>query len=267
MLPGTNRPLGQVAGFTLIEILVSITLLAILLLIIVSMAGNTASVSSISLRKISAESGARQTLDRMSADFSLAAIRPDLSQKIGKQGSLSAPGNDEIAFHAQAEGYVGDRGVSRVGYRIPPGTNQLLRGSQGLYWEGGASRQIDWGTTNFIPIDPVTSAEVLGKDIFRFELAFVMSDGTFRGSVDSFQPGPGGVKVAAVIVGVAALDSRAGFTIAPEDLLKLFPDAVPGRDLLSLWRDEMSKPGFGSSIPSPARSGIRIFQRTFPIRQ
>jgi prepilin-type N-terminal cleavage/methylation domain-containing protein len=260
MKPPRREPLCRKAGFTLIEVLVSVALLAILLLIVTSLFSQTLSVSAVSNHRISADSGARQALDRLGADFSHALIRSDLPARIEKQ-----PGNDGIAFHAASEGYTGDRGISRVGYRIQDDSGQLERGAQGLFWDGPAARKLELGGANFGDIDDGASYEVLGKDIFRFELAFLLSDGTIVTEVSALRPDSNSLQPVAVIVGIAVVDPALR-QLTGENLAQLYPDALPGEDVLTLWGRELHTAGFGGAIPPRVLAGIRIYQRFFPLR-
>jgi type II secretory pathway pseudopilin PulG len=254
------NPLRRDAGFSLLEALVSAALLAILLTIVASLSSQTSSVSAVSHRRIFADSEARQTLDRLGSDFSHALIRGDLPTLLEKKA-----GNDGLAFHVDSEGYTGDRGISRIGYRIPDESGQLERGAQGLFWEGTGAQSLELGGTDFGGIDDEESYEVLGKGVFRFELAFLLSDGTVVSEISSLKSDSNSLQPVAVIVGIAVLDPDLR-QLTQENLAQLFPDAITGEDLLTLWGREMRGASFGGTIPKPVLAGIRIYQRFFTIR-
>jgi prepilin-type N-terminal cleavage/methylation domain-containing protein len=248
------------AGFSLLEVLVSTALLAVLLTIVSSLSNQASSVSAVSSHRISADSEGRQTLDRLGADIFHALIRKDLPARIEKQ-----TGNDAIAFHAVSEGYTGDRGISRISYRIQGGSGQLERGAQGLFWDGTTAQKVELGSPSFGEIDDASSYEVLGKDVFRFELAFLLNDGSIASEMSSLKPDSNSLQPVALIVAIAVVDPALR-QLTQENLVQLLPDAQPGEDLLSLWSEEMRQPNFGGSIPKPVLAGIRVYQRYFPIR-
>jgi len=249
------------SGFTLIEVLVSTALLTLLLVVVASLTSDTASISTSSQRKLTAAASARQVLDRFSTDISTALMRADLPQKMEKN-----EGNDVIGFYAQAQGYQGDREISRVEYRLVG--DELLRGATGFAWEGGTDT-VDWGASTFT--SPGSGDfEILGRGIIRFEYLFLLKDGTMAGSVSSL------TEAAAIIVGVVAIDSQALALMDGNDpaasaqqLADLFPDISVGvatQDIYTQWTRLMNQPGFGSGFPSAVLSGMQVYQRVFPVR-
>lgn len=245
---------GKMRGFTILELMIAAALLALLLILVTSLTSHTSTVSANSQRRMTADSEGRQALDRISEDFSRAFFREDLSENIVK-----VSGNDEIAFYAQTAGYDGDRGVSRIGYRVGGTPVGLLRGAEGLSWTG--TNQVVFNGTIFGAIAD-TNEELLAKDIFRFEIAFLKADGTLVAFVPDLKKSSG---VVAVLVGIAALDPQMR-DLTEEDLGTRFPDAVDGRDILSLWTETMNLETFRTGVPKPAINAIRIYQRMFPLR-
>ena len=124
---------------------------------------------------------------------------------------------------------------------------------------------MELGSPSFGEIDDASSYEVLGKDVFRFELAFLLNDGSIASEMSSLKPDSNSLQPVALIVAIAVVDPTLR-QLTQENLVQLLPDALPGEDLLSLWSEEMREANFGGSIPKPVLAGIRVYQRYFPIR-
>lgn len=256
-VPGTLRK----AGFTMVEVLLATAVLAALLVVIANLTSNTAKVTSTSNRQISADAAGRQILTRLSLDFSQAILRKDLPQLIEK---LS--GNDRITFYAQADGYEGDRGVSKIAFRVEEGF--LERGAQGMYWEaGGTGGNIIEFNSSALASVPDDDFEVIADEVFRIELAFLMDDGTIKADAVTFRSETG-PNVKAVIVGIATLDmeTRKMMSGNIEDLGEELPDAQNDRDIMSLWgplRNDSAFLSGDSSFPTIVRANVRFYQRYF----
>ena len=234
-------------AFTILEMLVAMAVFLLMALMVVGLIDGTMRITSQSQRRISADAGTRQALDRMTADFSHAIVRADLPIRIEKNA-----GNDNITFFAQAEGYTNGRGISMIGYRV---TNNVIEFTT-------LSKAAT--NTDYLRIDD-TNYETVATDVFRLEFAFLMGDGKLSNAV-----GTTNVSVASsprastinsirgVIVGVAALDARARNALTTGPVL---PDAASGRttnDILTGW----DAPITDTSLPQPVRESLRIYQRT-----
>lgn len=277
--PTPMSPGRRVDGFTLLEIMVASAVLILLLAAVVSLVNSAALLTTLSNREISATSEARQALDRMGVDFSSAILRRDLPALVEKE-----PGNDAIYFYSAGDGYVGDRGISVVGFFIED--DRLHRGVTGTSWEAGGSNEIQMRFN--VPLDDfdnqdifnIMESEIMGRDIFRFELAFLMIDGEIRAEPilleendegDDFDPVETTnplENVRAVIVGIAALDDRARRMMTGNiaTLAGEFPDAVDNQDILSLWGDVLDDPSFyqaSAGFPSQVKAAVRIYQRFY----
>src|SRR6266566_538193 len=91
-------------GFTLVELLVAITMLALLVLLVSSMLNSTAKVTAVSTKRMEADSQERQLLDRMAVDFAQMVKRKDVSYYVKTTGTPQV-GNDLIAFFSTVPGY------------------------------------------------------------------------------------------------------------------------------------------------------------------
>jgi len=251
--------------------LVAMAVFMLMALMVVGLVDGTMRITSQSQRRITADAGTRQALDRMTADFSHAIVRADLPIRIEKNA-----GNDNITFFAQAEGYTNGRGISMIGYRVT--NNVLQRGVEATGWTNNVIKFTTLSkavtNTDYLKIDEA-NFETVATDVFRLEFAFLMGNGVLTNTVGTNTNTSPNVYVAnmatsprdsttnticGVIVGVAALDARSRNTLPSTDTaqeLRLqFPDATSGNEILTDW-DCTS-----TSLPQPVRESLRIYQRT-----
>ncbi len=158
---------GKRAAFTLVEMIVSMTVL----LIIVGFLGNlmsdaqrgTASV----LRHMNAEAQARLVFDRMGNDFNRMLQRKDVDYIFAK--APAAGMNDAMFFFSRAPASINDPAASHgvmslVGYRISP-SFQLDRLGKLLNWDGNAAGATTPGGLPFLTFSgnaPVPSTTING---------------------------------------------------------------------------------------------------------
>ncbi len=254
-MPPPNR--FAIRGFTILELLSAITVLALLALVIFWLAESTSEVTKGAHLRMDADSSARQVLDRISVDLEQMILRPDLPGLFEKQET-----NDRITFFAMGDGYEGDRGISKVSYDVSD--HKLRRGAEGKSWSGEDDKLV------FEP-DVVTPAagentETASDKVIRFETAFLMSDGSILAGLPApgriLEPGFGGRSVRAIIIGVVTLDDRARNLIPNKDaapLAVLFPDAEDNQTILAGWERVIGESG----LPAPVLRGIRMYQRYF----
>ena len=141
---GPGMP-GGASAFTLVEMLVSMTILTLLLFLIAQMVNSTAALTAGSSRHLAADSQARLAFDRMAVDFSQIVKRQDVDYFFQNNGSGTPGMNDQMAFYSETTGYypsgvtgpVPKSNVSLVGYCIV--NNQLMRLNKALVWNGVTS--------------------------------------------------------------------------------------------------------------------------------
>src|SRR5207253_6356502 len=114
-------------GFTLVELLVSIGVLAILILLATQLLNGAATITTLGDKQMDADSQARQLLDRMAIDLAQMVKRSDVDYYVKSSAasplrSVPQPGNDQIAFYSAVPGYYPSSGaqspVSLVAYRV-----------------------------------------------------------------------------------------------------------------------------------------------------
>jgi hypothetical protein len=157
-----NAPVSNTwRAFTLVEMLISIGMLAVLILLITQVVNTTATVVRPANKHIDTDTQARIVFDRMAADFGQMLKRTDVDYYLkandakypGHSGGHSQGGgqggqtdlNDYIAFYSQVVGYdpfEGSRSpISLVAYRVNGSSssanyNRLERLGKGLIWNG-----------------------------------------------------------------------------------------------------------------------------------
>jgi hypothetical protein len=146
------------SAFTLMELLISCAVIAIIVLMVAQLMTNAAATARTGNKHIDTDTQARIVLDRMAVDFAKMLKRTDIDYYIkapagyknpnahgnGKKLKSGQLGNDQIAFYSEVPGYypAGSQSpVSLVAYRIdnnPASATylQLQRMGKGLLWNG-----------------------------------------------------------------------------------------------------------------------------------
>ncbi|MDQ3219554.1 MAG: prepilin-type N-terminal cleavage/methylation domain-containing protein [Acidobacteriota bacterium] len=158
-----------VPAFTLVELLVAVSTLAILLVLITQLVDSTAKATASGSKRIDADTEGRAVLDRIGIDIGRMLKRSDVdyylksaagTYYVNKKGHTTGKGqtkkstdqgSDQIAFYSQVEGYKpaapgptpypsGQHGsISLVSYRINNTTYQMERMGKNLLWNGVAN--------------------------------------------------------------------------------------------------------------------------------
>ena len=180
-LPKQRDP-ESVRGFTLAELLVTMSVLALLVFLFTQLLNSAATTMNLGNKRMDADSQARQLLDRMAIDFAQMVKRPDVDYYLKSSAAaplrhVLQPGNDQIAFFSTVPGYNPSSGipsptpaqvaaispVSLVAYRVnsdsSPALNKLARMGKGLVWNGVSTTDTP---VVFIPI-PVASPLPVGE--------------------------------------------------------------------------------------------------------
>jgi hypothetical protein len=282
------------SALTLAEILVAISVLALLVLLVTQLVHNAASITTLGNQRMDAESQARPLFERMALDFAQLIKRNDVSY-YAKTAETSMPGNDLLGFYSAVQGYfpTAPSPISVVAYRVNSDSSNAIahhcleRMGKGLAWNGASPANTP---VVFLPLtihgtwpsvssssayddpDPTRRTyEIVGPQIFRFEYYFLeKTTGTLVPyptawtSLASIAPRD----VAAIVVAIAILDPRTKVLLSNSQIAALGESLSdygsgwgPG-ELLTQWQSALDSV---TNVPRPAISGIRLYERSFPI--
>ena len=111
-----QRDLESVRGFTLAELLVTMSVLVLLVFLFTQLLNSASTTMSLGNKRMDADSQARQLLDRMAIDFDQMLTRTDVSYFV-KTGNTQTgnpeTGNDQIAFFSAVPGYYTSGSTAR----------------------------------------------------------------------------------------------------------------------------------------------------------
>ncbi len=254
----STPPTARHSAFTLIEMLVATSVLALIALFItqiISMSSNSIAANS---KKLDAVADGRFALDRIGSDLAARLKRTDVPTRFQKESF-----NDKIAFYAEVPGYSGTRDSSLVEYRVPTTGStkyQLERGVSAIGWTGNPEIAFQAST---LPQLADADFDLISSGILRLEFCFMMDSGRIETSFTDWK------SVKAIIVAVAALDPASRKMLSDTDLeviAESLPDPLDNQTPIAAWQSEINKPGFAGDVPQKAKQGIRLFQRFYEVR-
>jgi prepilin-type N-terminal cleavage/methylation domain-containing protein len=162
-----NRPIhGWSGGFTLLELMVAISILVMLCGLVMQLMGSATQLTSTSKQSSDCDSEARFALSQIAADLGRRIRRQDVDAFLDK-----TKGNDRFFLFSETAGWApNDRNpstVSLIGYRVfnPPGSTifQLQRFARALPWTSAGGQSIP-----FVALDdarlPVPSTTLAGAN-------------------------------------------------------------------------------------------------------
>jgi prepilin-type N-terminal cleavage/methylation domain-containing protein len=204
-------------AFTLVEMMVSMAVLALMIALISQVLDSATTLSIQGNKHMDGDAQARAVFDRMAIDFAQIVRRSDVDYLL-KDPTTTFTGNDRMAFYSQVAGYNAASTtsseaspISLVSYRVnsdgtSPYYNQLERLGYGLAWNGYSAAVTDvpvvfssasttvipnsissnWPNVNGSAAD-MTHEELIGPQVFRMEYYYVLrgqtiASGTFTGS-------------------------------------------------------------------------------------
>jgi prepilin-type N-terminal cleavage/methylation domain-containing protein len=284
-------------GFTLVELLVSLTILTIMLF---SLAQAVAYVSQLWINGVGAIdniSKARDIVTVMDRDIQQMVLRPDTAAFVGSNTSTATPA---CAFYTNVQSSGTDtRAVSLVQYELnPPGspsnTSSLGRLTYGMNFSSTITPIISTPAPTALTqlASASTSTETLATGVVQFQYQFVDGAGTiltpqpsgyipypYTGNAttpftyDYINPrdpaNPRAVIVSIIVLSNSAykIATQAGLLSKLTDGTTIFSTAAPTNQTYSqVWNTTLSNPNAAFlSLPGPVRAGLRVFQRYIPL--
>ena len=282
---------GRAGGFTLAELLVSVSVLVLLTLLATQLLNNAATIMTLGHRQMDADSQARELFDRMAIDFARMVRRSDVDYYLKSSTTANdcrlctrQRGNDQIAFYSTVPGWSAITGsqqgpVSLIGYRINvSGTtlsNRLERLGEALVWNGATSDTRSDGRPASVifwaPLNPWANLsnnpfDVIGRDVFRFEYYYLLKNGELSSTPWYATSSVRGLQdVSAIIVDIAVIDPKSRVLLSDSDIAGLADDLADysGQTLgglLAGWRATLDG---NTTLPRPALSSMRLYERSF----
>jgi prepilin-type N-terminal cleavage/methylation domain-containing protein len=259
------------AGFTLIELIVTMSILSIILVMALQVTESARNSIRLTESKSSNDAVARETFERINRDLSQMVVRKDARVEF-----KSKSGNDAFAFLTCSKGFtaagaVGDRGVSLVSYALLHDVTlggKLVRGSRGHLFGDVASDALKLDNSIPFPTIVPDNLQTLTYNVIRFEVEYLVQGST--GVTIEVTPPATTDNLRGLVITLVTLDDRGRRAIKPDrldDLANRFPDAANGENTLKTWsrkRDDMAKSGI-PGLQKDVLQSIRCYQRTFLI--
>lgn len=298
-----STPHLRQGAFTLVELLVSMTVLMLIMTLIGQLLNTAQVITDGGNKHLDSDAQASAVFDRIAIDFAQMVKRPDVDYFL-KDSTNTQTGNDQLAFYSQVPGYYlaapasHQSPVSLIAYRVNtggPSANRLQRFGCGLSWNSttpsarpvvfsAASSStapntisINWpAATN---MDEDSNYELAGPQVFRMEYGYLLKgqtspNGTTLPSAPSTVPwdtrvGHAAVDgmrdVAAIVMTIAVIDSKSRVLVPDDKLTALISKMNDFSDSLKPGdlETQWQKAIDESDIPRSAASAIRVYRRYF----
>lgn len=289
-------------GFTLLELLTAIAVLAILVLLLNQIMSSTMQVVGDGRKRMEVHARARAALDLIARDISQGIYRADVPAFTDNAGQPSLAVFTQRGGTMDATDNSTDyRQLTYVAYKVEkdapasgPETFSLWRGSINLQWNDGKSFPSVTGLDGPMPFGTQTLdlaypkvTQQTGSDrvmepvldgVARMELRFLGSDGKYRLNYNR-DPENGPVSKAVVIT-LLVMDEKTQDLILSNTAFEgpftarfispgmALPTSTSDSDttLAVAWNTSLKNPAMWTSIPPALRQGIHIFERTVPLR-
>lgn len=251
-------------AFTLIELLVAMAVLAILLVLLGQMVSLASKIWTAGKANADNFSQARVVLGLMDRDIRSMVLRRDLASFV------DASGNPACAFYTRMPGPGQDRKLSLVAYQMTAAADKpvLQRLDRGFsYTAASAPFSPSYGNATTLADLAGADSQTLVEGAVRFEIQFVAADGTLGPSYQFDHDNPSAAtNTRSVLLSLLLLDS-AGLDAARSSgslpaLQAAFAGVPPAGQAYGTYWSSLIEAGTGlSSLPEPARRGLRSFQR------
>lgn len=285
----------QWSAFTLVELLVAMSVLFGVLLLVTVLVSNVTKTTEISTRSVDSDAVARLFFARLGADINSMVIRDDIHYGFRKIGGGQ---DDVIAFLSSTESQAGSRRPLNI---ISYERFQPLGGVESLQRASKSAVDLSAGTGNWTaPMfatgtpalnnnadDLVTSVALadadfqsFGREIIRIEFSFLEKQSSGQLITRAVPPS----KVSAlkgIVVAIAVLDSKFISRLSQTNLTSLSNaltdsdltavvegDSSSGTasvDIAAVWKSNLS--GISAGDLGEAANNVRVYQRIFLFQQ
>jgi prepilin-type N-terminal cleavage/methylation domain-containing protein len=281
-------------GFTLIEILVAITVLALLSIMLAQIVSMAIQGTNASLRKADSIGQIRLVLDRFGNDWDNRLRRTDAPFTVLKNED-TVGNNDSVSFYSTVNGFSGSGSttsstsmrpqLSQVDYVMDSGTSgsptmpSLKRGALNTLWTSSSTGnllQLGSNSLSLISFAPYDyHYQTLSDDLCRFKVCFLLKS---TGKIVANQPA-NSQDIGAVVVSIASMDHATRTKLAasmtatqylnlfsPTASPAIFVDPADGTTTTPADQWNANLQTYASSLPTLVRQNVRVSQRTYYIR-
>ncbi len=252
-------------GFTLLELLVAISILTVLLVSLASIIGNVSERWKSTVARVDNISKARVSLDVIGSDLAKSLISPNLP------AFPVSGGKSQMRFITRTPS-AGDRALSLVQYRVLTEAEATTPEEIGLWRDSvpvDYTQPLPW-FSGTLALPTTMQENQLGPGIMLFRFQFVQNDGTLR---DDFQfdfdapTAPTSCRSAVVtllVVNETAL-AQLEATGKVSSFIQHFTDPAAPTRFRDHWMTLRDDPTFNATMPEAVRSGIEIYERSYPL--
>jgi len=255
-----KKPDGS-KGFTLVEMLTAMTILAAIMLFLVQMARMAGDTCMVGQKQVNNLTKARSMMDLIALDAQMGVFRDDLTAFPLSSGSAT------LAFYTKRAGVNVSgtmRDISLIMYTInTSSTNSMLsRGDMAIGWSDPASVMPFNNTSGFTDnMGSVTLRDTV-PGVVGLKVIFIQSDGT----VSPVYPTSSGTNpVRALGVALAVIDDQTLKQLSPANLTAMrnaLNTAASGtRSIKADWEDYLDHGMVWNNYPKELATGVKILER------
>lgn len=273
-----------IIGFTLVELLVAMSVLIAITLMITTLVSNVSRTVELGGRAIDSDAIARSFFTRLGQDIDNMLLRKDINYSFLKDTS-----NDTVAFLANLDnGNSTVRPVSIVSYEHFG--SEMQRATISAIPSSGSGSG-GWTAPIFPSATPTLDSDTddlsngvtlgtgdfqsFGKEIIRFEYSFLVSDSAsgVRAQADVPAGDDAISQLKGIVVAIAVMDPNVLGTLSDANrviLANALNDSDSGSsggataDIVSLWHGNLR--GLPGNLANAA-AGVRLYQRVYFFRQ
>jgi type II secretory pathway pseudopilin PulG len=291
-----ERRAREKVAFTLVEVLVAEAVFLILMLVVVQLIFGVIQTAATQKKRMDSLDDARQSLDRLSLDWSGRVRRSDVLGAFSRQtaSSQNSP-NAQISFLTQVQAYSGARHLSWVNYAVTNMT-QVNQGSQGTTTpalvrsiigynfsaaDGGSVPLMTFPAGASAPATGTPTVEPLANTVFRVEYCFLQQipatvpPATTTSAFTTNSLSLNSTNLVGVVVAVAALDQQSRQVLTQSQLVALgnaLPNVNDGQSPQAVWTSSINNGTFAAAakaagVPPVVANAVRVFQRVLYLNE
>lgn len=259
-------------GFTLVEVLVAVTILVVLLGILTQIVGYAGRNLAEGKQRADNHSKARALLDVFAADVRAGVFRPDLAAFPATGGGFN------VAFYTKREAVgaaANDRLLSVVAYRHVPASASLERGGAPIPWTTPPGFN---NTAATDPAIPPGSYQEIASGVVAMAVYLLDKDGYTIQAITPEQAGaggaitPGSVNARAVGIALAVVDETAFKQLDGANQLGALAaalgaqGAIPAKSYTNYWNERIAQRQLDfANFPASVGTGLKFFERVIPL--